>query len=101
MNKRDTTILDKVRRLSKVQLQVLDLHLKNRSMTSTATGASMQITNKDSLGGVLSSLSRNHLIEPAGLEEGKSTYQWDLTPGVKEKKEEVTQLVDKILGLYK
>lgn len=93
-------VLDKVRRLSKPQLKALDLHLGRKSMSSTATGARMNI-EKNSLGGVLSSLYRNGLIEPAGLEEGKRTLQWTLAPEVEKKKDEVSELVDRILNLYK
>lgn len=94
-------ILDKVRRLSKAQLQALSLLLNREAVTSTDIGASLKIDDQNSYGGVLSSLSRNNIITPAGAEEGKRTYRWMLTPEVEERREEVTGLVNKILELYK
>lgn len=93
-------VFDKTERLSKRQLQAFKIILNHGTLTSGATGSTLNLTHGHQVGGILSALTRNELIEPAGKEEGKRTLNWKLAPEAEKYDKDLKKLVDDILDLY-
>jgi len=87
---------DKIKQMRPFPLKVLKSIIKQGVATSNATISQFK-DSKQAVWGAISYLKRNELVEPFGKdEEGK--WQWQVKPEVKDQKENILDLIDRITG---